>query len=283
MQTRRQFLETIGAAALGATTLAYTRAAGLDPAKPAARLPLGIQLYTVRSLLARDFDGTLARLADIGYREVEFAGYFDHTPAQVRETLKRHRLTSPSAHMQLPASDDAWARTLDDAKTIGHRWVVIPFLDASLRRTLDDWQKLADRLNTLGARTRAAGLRLAYHNHDFEFARNGDATFYDLLVSRTDPKNVDFEMDVYWVTKAGGDPLDLMKRYHGRFPLLHLKDATAAPERRIVDVGSGTIDFKAVLAAARPTVKHAFVEHDQPSDPLVSARASRDYLSKLRY
>jgi sugar phosphate isomerase/epimerase len=275
MQTRREFLGRLGVAAVGVAGLVQRE----KPARPA----LGIQLYTLRAPMERDFDGTLARVAGIGYREVEFAGYFGRTPKQVRESLARHKLTAPSSHIPLPANDDAWARSLDDARGVGHEWVVIPWLDASLRKTPDDWARFAERLNHLGAAARNAGLRFAYHNHDFELARDGDSTYLDGLLARTDPKNVSFEMDVYWVTKAGSDPLSYLAKYPGRFPLLHLKDATAAPERRIVDVGTGTIPFPALLSAARKQgLQHTFVEHDEPKDPFASAKASYDYLSKLK-
>lgn len=280
MQTRREFLGTLGLGALGAAALACTRSNG-QAVTPPAVMPFGIQLYTVRSLLQRDFEGTLARIAEIGYREVEFAGYFNRTPEQVRDILRRTGLTAPSAHIPVPATDADWQRALDAAKIIGHQWAVIPYLDPSQR---NNFPALADRLNHLAGMTRAAGLRQAYHNHDFEFAANGaDGTFLDLLLTHTDPALVSFEMDVYWVTKAGADPLALMAKYPGRFPLLHLKDATPAPERKMADVGSGTIDWVAVLRTARTQgLQHAFVERDDATDPLASARASYAYLTSLR-
>jgi sugar phosphate isomerase/epimerase len=283
MQTRREFLGTLGIASVGAVVLACTKANGQASTPPTA-MPIGIQLYTLRSLLERDFDGTLARVAEIGYREVEFAGYYKRTPAQVREVLHRTGLTAPSAHIPLPASDDVWTRALDDARVIGHEWIVLPWLDPAVRpRTAADWSRFATRLNQLGTLTKNAGLRFSYHNHDFELASNGSDTFLDLLLAQTDPALVNFEMDVYWVTKAGADPLALMAKYPGRFPLLHLKDASPAPERRIVDVGSGTIDWRVVLKTARAQgLTHAFVEHDQPADPLGSARTSFTYLSTLK-
>lgn len=280
MQTRRQFLATLGVAAVGATTLGSARARAQ---RPAVIRPLGLQLYTVRSLMAHDVDGTLATVAEIGYREVEFAGYFGRTPAQVREALARHELAAPSTHVALPDTDDAWARTLDEARLIGHQWVVIAWLDAPMRRTPADWSRIADRFNRLADRARGMGLRFAYHNHDFEFTRVGDASLYDTLLAGTDPHLVDLELDLYWATKAGADPLALIERHPGRFPLLHLKDATAAPERRMTDVGQGTIDFGAILAADKAVLAHLFVEHDEPTDPLASARASYRYLSTLRF
>lgn len=282
MQTRREFLETLGLAAVGVGTLGSTRTSAFA-GSAAPHMPIGIQLYTLRTLMARDFDATLGIVADIGYREVEFAGYFGRTPSEVRASLQAHGLAAPSTHIGLPTDDDAWAATLDEAIAIGHQWVVIAWLDAPMRRSPDDWARVADRFNLLARRARDAGLRFAYHNHDFEFARVNDSSLFEVLLAKTDPSLVDLEMDVYWVTKAGADPLALIERHPGRFPLLHLKDATAAPERRMVDVGSGTIDFTAILAADRDTLKHAFVEHDAPPDPVVSARASYSYLSRLPY
>ncbi len=283
-QSRREFLGHMGLAALGATTLAWTRQGAEAAEAVRARVAPGIQLYTLRTLLARDFDGTLARVRGIGYREVELAGYHGRTPAQVRDALVRHRLKAPAAHAPLPASDDAWSRTLEEARLIGNQWLVIPWLDAALRRTPDDWSRFAARLNTLGAQTKRAGLRLAYHNHDFEFERIGNSFLFDVLLRETDPALVHFEMDVYWVTKANADPLAYLRDHPGRFPLLHLKDMTAAPQRRMVDVGGGSIDFRQILKRASDGgLRHAFVEHDEPADPLASARASYAYLARLKY
>ena len=162
-------------------------------------------------------------MAEIGYNEVEFAGYFGKTPEQIRTMLLVNRLSSPSSHIPLPANDDAWSRALADARTIGHEWAVIPWLDPPMRK---EWASFADRLNHLATMARAAGMRFAYHNHDFEFAKEGNGTVFDLLLKNTDPALVDFEMDIYWVTKAGADPLDLIARYPKRFPLMHAKDAS---------------------------------------------------------
>jgi len=282
MQTRREFLGTLGLGALGAAGLACARTNGAAEA-PRSPMPFGIQLYTLRSIMERDFDGTLARVAEIGYKEVEFAGYYNRTPEQVRDVLRRNGLTSPSSHLPLPASDDAWKKTLDDARAIGHEWAVIPWLDPSMR-TAATFAGLPDRMNHMAEMAKAAGLRLGYHNHDFEFAAapTGGGTILDSLITRTDPSLVDFEMDVYWVTKAGSDPLALMAKYPNRFPLLHLKDASPKPEQKIVDVGTGTIDFTSILKTARAHgLKHAYVENDIPTDPLTTARVAFANLSRL--
>ena len=282
MPTRRDFLTTLGVA-LGTASLGCARALEAeDVTRPLSRI--GIQLYTLRSLMEKDVEGTLARVARIGYKEVEFAGYFGRTAAQIRDMLRANGLTSPSTHIPFPASDDAWKRTLDEANAIGHGWVVIAGLDAAMRKNPEDWARVAERFNALGAKAKENGLRFAYHNHDFEFARVGDGTGLDSLLSKTDPKFVDFEMDIYWVVKGGGDPLDLITRHPHRFPLMHAKDATVAPARAMVDVGSGTIDFAKIFAREKESgMVHVFVEHDSPTDPLQSATNSYRYLAGLKY
>ena len=278
MHTRRDFLTTLGVA-LGAASLGGARALGAEDAR---RLPrVGIQLYTLRDLMKTDVEGTLAHVARIGYREVEFAGYFGRTPAQIRDVLKANGLVSPSAHIPMPASDDVWKKALDDAKSIGHQWAVLPWLDPAIRK---DWSQLAGRFNALAVLAKKAGLRFAYHNHDFEFAVVGEGTALDVLLAKTDPTLVDFEMDLYWVVKGGGDPLDLFRRHPHRFPLMHAKDATVAPERKMADVGSGTIDFKKIFAQQkRSGMKHVYVERDDATDPMQSATNSYRHLSALKY
>jgi sugar phosphate isomerase/epimerase len=288
MQTRREFLGTLGITAVGAAALGALKPGQLESLEvaKAKRLPLGIQLYTLRSVMDKDFDGTLANVAKAGYKEVEFAGYYGRTPAQVRDVLKKNHLSAPSTHIPLPKDDATWEKNLADAKAIGHEWVVLPYLDASLRKTADDWHRHGDRLNHLGETANKAGLQFAYHNHDFELAKTADgSTYLDMLLGMTDPKHVGYEMDVYWVTKGGGDPIAYFKKYPGRFPLLHLKDATPAPAQDITNVGSGTIDWKKVITAGRAQgTKHAFVENDHPGDdPLVAIRTSEAYLTKLKY
>lgn len=268
----------VGALALG-------RLRPLAAQEPGGQLDaVGLQLYTLRALTTKDLEGTIARVAEIGYREVEFAGYFGRTSAQVRALLTTNHLKSPSTHLAYPATDDAWARSLDQAAEMGHEWAVIAWLDEAQRKVPDDWSRVADRFNQLAAKTKERGLRFGYHNHDFEFTRVGDGTGLDVLLSKTDPALVDFEMDIYWVVKGGADPVGLITRYPHRFPLMHAKDATAAPERAMTEVGAGTIDFKSIFRnAGLSGMRHVYVEHDSAADPLESARVSYRYLSALRY
>jgi sugar phosphate isomerase/epimerase len=243
---------------------------------------VGIQLYSVRRKLARDFEGTLARLASIGYQEVEFAGYFDRKPEEVRAILVRHGLVAPSAHVSIDIARQEWRRTLETANIIGHRYVVIPWLSPEDRRTTTDLKRRAAEFNRLGEVAKRVGIRFAYHNHDFEFMPLEGRIPYDVLLAETEPGNVAFELDLMWITKGGQDPLRYFASYPGRFEMVHIKDSTGAPDYRHVDVGRGTIDFRRILTRRHQAgIRHFFVEHDDPADPLTFARVSYEYLRRL--
>jgi sugar phosphate isomerase/epimerase len=248
---------------------------------------IGIQLYSLRRELAKDFERTLAQVAQIGYAEVEFAGYYDRTPAQVKAALERTGLSAPSAHVPISALRESSAKTLDQARTMGHRYLIVPWIPDDERATADGVTRVAELFQRVGAEAKAAGLRLGFHNHDVDFmpigGRGGKVPF-DLLLEETDPEHVAFEMDLYWIIKAGRDPLAYFTRYPGRFELVHVKDSAGAPEHHMVDVGRGTIDFRPIFARRREAgTHHFFVEHDDPPDPLGFARASYAFLSRLEF
>ena len=258
-------------------------AAGARPMRTLERI--GLQLHTVRAAMAKDFDGTLARVADIGYREVEFAGYFDHTPADVRAALDRHGLSAPSAHIGTAAAlTTDWTRVREAAQLAGHTYLVVAGLAERERRTLDDYRRVADLFNSAGDSARRMGMRLAYHNHDFEFVPMARKLPYDILLERTDPALVAMQMDLFWIARAGQNPLAWFDRYPGRFEMVHVKDMDGSPERQMVDVGRGTIDFARIFASAPLAgIRHYFVEHDDPQPPaLASAKASYDALVRLK-
>jgi sugar phosphate isomerase/epimerase len=283
MQTRRNFFATLGVAALG---IASRKApAASDPSLPPRMLErIGLQLYTVRDVMKADLPGTLAKVAAIGYKEVEFAGYFGRTPAQIRELLHRNGLASPSNHFPFESLQKGWQQTLDDANAIGHQWVTIAWIPEEKRRTLGDWNGLAALFNRAAAQAKSAGLRFAYHNHDVELRKIGGKSPLDVLLTETDPSLVDFEMDLYWAVFGGGDPLDFFSRYPKRFPMVHVKDSSGPPDNRMVDVGKGTIDFRSIFAESdRAGIKHYFVEHDSPPDPINTIRNSYDYLRALTF
>ncbi len=280
MQTRRTFLATIGVAALGLTGIDAKACAPVASGRKLKRI--GLQLYSIRDLMKADLPGTLAQVAAIGYNEVEFAGYFGRTPTEIRDLLARNSLTSPSTHLPIDLLEKNLPQTFADAKTIGHEWITLPWIPEERRKTADDWKTIAGLLNKFAGQAKAAGLRFAYHNHDFEIRPVGGVRPLEILLGNTDPSLVDFEMDIYWVVFGGGDPLDFFKRFPNRFPLVHVKDSSGPPDNRMVDVGSGKIDFRTIFAA-NDRIQHYFVEHDQPADPIATIRNSYNYLHALTY
>jgi sugar phosphate isomerase/epimerase len=282
MSDRRDFIRTLSAAALG--SMLHPRAPSPESLVPLHRLDkIGLQLYTVRKAMRADVEGTLARVATTGYKEVEFAGYFGKSPAEIRAMLDRHGLSAPAVHVGSIAPDQ-WRASLEAATTIGHRYVVVPWIPAEERATLDAWKRVAENYNRVAAEARAAGLQFAYHNHDFEFVPVEGRIPFDVLLENTDPQLVQLEIDLYWITKGGQDPLRYFQRWPGRVPLVHVKDSVGGPDHKMVDVGAGRIDFKKIFARREQAgIRHAFVEHDEPPDPFGSIRASYEYLKRLEF
>lgn len=256
--------------------------------------------------MADDVAATLDALAAIGYDAVEFAGYFGHPPAKIREWLDGAGVAAPAAHVGMEQlAGDGLTSSLEAAAVLGHRWLVLPWIPAQMR-TADGYRAIADTLNSAGAAARDAGIRIAYHNHDFEFEPLGQPsqpqsrpsqpqsqpsqrqsqpsqpqrrTGYDLLLERLDPSLVDMEIDFHWSAAAGAAFEPLVANHPGRFALCHLKDLDAGGQ--MADVGAGTIDWAALFALSEEAgLRHYFVEHDNPADPLASARASYRYLSR---
>lgn len=294
MEDRRTFLATLGAAALGVSARrAIDRLAiPLDSTESTKIARVGIQLYTVRTRMPSDMAGTLERLAKIGYKEVEFAGYFKHPATEVREMLRANGLTAPSVHVGIEDIETDSAQTFADAKTIGHEFITVASLPSPDghtrvrawfdRATADDWKRLAARFNVAGKTCKSAGFRFAFHNHDDIVRKTGDVLPIDILMHETDPALVSYEMDIYWAVNAGADPLQLLAAYPGRFSMFHAKDSMGPPDHNMADVGAGVIDFKTIFARAKG-IEHYFVEHDSPPDPLASAAASYRYLANLEF
>ncbi|MDP1890200.1 MAG: sugar phosphate isomerase/epimerase [Gemmatimonadaceae bacterium] len=291
MSSRRDAVKTLAALVAAGLLPRTTRAASgapdagaSDAGAPDAIERIGLQLYTVRSLMNQDMPGTMAAVAAAGYREVEFAGYFRRTPSEVRQLLNANGLTSPSTHLGLADVGERFGATADAAQAIGIRYLTVASLDMRTIKSADDWKRTADAFNDAGRRAKAAGLRFAYHNHAVEFTPVDGVVPMDLLVGGTDPSLVAFELDLFWAIKAGQDPRAYFAKHPGRFEMVHVKDATAAPAGEMTDVGSGVIDWKGIFAAHTSAgIRHYFVEHDGPADPMQSIRRSADYLKTLRF
>lgn len=294
---RRTFIES-SFATVALTSLPARALAATDEISK-----VGLQLYTVRDAMKKDFSGTIARVASTGYKEVEFAGYFDHSPNDVRAIIDKNGLTAPSCHIAYDVVEKQLPQTIDAAHTIGHTYIVCPWIDENLRQAPDGWKRVADFFNQAGATTNKAGIQFGYHNHTFEFQPDpqlGGKLPYDFLLENTDPNLVKMEMDLCWISVTGHDPVEYFKKYPGRFPLVHVKDVKEMPksvpgktqefvdtsfEKKVMtEPGSGVIDWKRILSYSdQAGIKHYFVEHDSPADPFASIAASYKYLAALRF
>jgi sugar phosphate isomerase/epimerase len=289
MINRREFLQK-GALGMAAAAVAARMPSPLL-ANPLGK-PIGLELYTLRDQLEKDLLGTVKQVAAIGYKEVELYSLHGKTPAEFATILKDNRLTAPSGHYRTADLRSNWGKHIDDAKTMGLEYMVNAILEPEERKTFDDYKRLAELFNKAGEQTQKAGIQYCYHNHNFEFKKYGDTTAYDYLLGALDPKAVNFEMDCFWLTHAGQDPVAYFEKHPGRFPLLHIKDMKdePAPTQELdaklglfAPVGHGTIDWKRIFAAA-PTggVKHFFVEQDYcEGPPIEAARLSYEYLHGL--
>lgn len=228
--------------------------------------PLGVQLYTVRDQMRTDFEGTLEKVAEIGYNEFEFAGYNDRTPAQVRALIDRLDVTAPSSHLGVNLFRDSLEKTIADAGEIGHEYLVVPSANG---RTVEGWTQLAADFNRYGEAARGAGMRFGYHNHAGEFEDlGGGVTAYDILLRETDADLVDMELDLYWAVRGGQDPVAMFGRNPGRFKLFHVKDMTdRAGTQAMAPVGEGEIDFQTIFEhVPEAGTEHFFVEHDNAAE-----------------
>ena len=244
-----------------------------------AGINYGAQLYTARALMELDVRGTLEAVAALGYREFEFAGYFGEEPDEIRRILDGLGVSAPSAHFGADMFAGDFSRALDAASTLGHRYLVLPWW-AEAERTVEGYQRLAELLNRSAEVASTHGIKVAYHNHDFEFANVDGVIPFELLMTETADDRVYFELDLYWCAVMNCQPHSLFESHPGRFPLLHLKDRDA--EGAMSDVGSGELDFAAVLAQSDLAgVEHAFVERDDAEDPLTTFRNGIAHLSSL--
>jgi sugar phosphate isomerase/epimerase len=246
---------------------------------------IGLELYSVRREMARDFDRTLAAVRAIGYTDVELLwsfGNFGRSPAQVRAALEREGLRAPSAHLSAAAILVGWERRLETARMLGHEYLIVPSFTTDTQRTLDDWRDWADRFNEAGAVARRAGVWLAFHNEP-DHMRPIDGTVpYDLFLERTDPAVVRHQLDVGNMALGGGDPMRYLQRYRDRYYSFHLKDVVA-DRSHDTELGTGVLDLRAILAAI-PDIegKPCYVEQEGSADPLASARRNFEFLSRMR-
>ena len=243
--------------------------------------------------------GTLAKVAQIGYNTLEGATYtgsqqfYGMDAKAFSALLKKNKLIMPSSHYRLGEEKTngqdtkgtmlyGWDKAVQDAATVGIKYMVCAYLSATERGGLDHYKKLAAEFNKAATTCKKAGIQFCYHNHDFEFEKQEGKYPYDILLNETDKSLVKMEMDLYWVSRAGMDPLALINKNPGRFPLFHLKDMDSTPQKAFTEVGNGTIDFKKILAqSGKAGMKYFFVEQDKcPGSPFDSITKSITYIKK---
>ncbi len=248
-------------------------------------IPVAVQLYTLRDLIARDFLGTCRSVAKMGYKGVELVDTRTIlSAANLKKEMAAMGLAMAGAHVgieQLEANLDAVAAYYGEA---GVSHLVCPYMPDTRRKTAEDWKKQANILASIGSKLNAQGFTFCYHNHDFEFQNLGGSKGLDIMLSSADAKDLGFELDVYWVKFAGENPVTIMHKLSGRLPLLHCKDMAAGPERKFSPVGSGILDWKGIFQAApKVGVKWYIVEQDNCYDlpPLEAVRSSLENLKKM--
>jgi sugar phosphate isomerase/epimerase len=297
--SRRTFLKTASASAASAAVWSSAPRLMANP----LGLPLGLQLYSVRDVLPKDYEGTLRQLAALGYREVEAAGFFNHSASEVKQAMTQAGLNCVSAHYPLKDLLPKVDEVIQYGKDLGLKYIVCaaPMLkDASRVKdpnsraaresmTLDDWRWNADQFNHIGERVNAAGMRFAYHNHTPEFRSENGVLFYDELMRATDPAKVSMELDCGWAVVAGQNPAALLTRYPRRIVMLHVKDFKMTPTSTVeshppsTEMGHGTIDYHSIFEAAKKaSIEHAFVEQEEFDMPEMEAlKIDAEYVRAL--
>lgn len=262
--------------------LSSTQDANTKERANATRVPLAVQLYTLRSLPI-SADELLGAVAAAGYAGVELAGNLGQSASSLRSLLDKHGLKAVSAHVQLQAMESDLPEIVRFHKEIGNDTLIVPWLPESDRSpTAAGWSALGERLNRLGKRLRAANMRLLYHNHDFEMVVIDGKPAISWLLDAASPENVGFEPDLAWIVAGGQDATAMLKQYSGRVPRVHAKDlGDNEVERGLADVGSGRLDWDSILPAVEAAqTEWLVVEHDQPTDPIASIQRSYAFLAE---
>jgi len=249
---------------------------------------IGIQLYTLRDLIATDFLGTLKKIRKAGYNSVEAAGYGDrkfygYSPKEYKEIVTDLGLQPTSSHSSVNPENISSA--IEDHLSAGMDYIVVPWIPKEKYNTPDAYKKLADDFNIIGKACKEAGLGFGYHNHAFEFEKMGNEIPYNILIENTDPKYVFMQVDLFWMVYGGHQPEEYFTKYPGRFELWHIKDMDNTPARESVEVGDGIINYAKVFKMKDLSgMKHFFVEQEAfKMDPIQSIRKSYKFLNSLTY
>lgn len=279
---RRKFIQTSSIAAAGLLTIPSF----LTEAKK--KSAIGLQLYTLRDVIMTDVKGVLTSVAAMGYTEAETYGYkdgklFGMPLAEFGSFMKSIGMKTVSGHYGIDMTTNGWDKSCEDAKALGQSYVVVPWMDKQYYSSLDVLKRTCDTLNKAGEVAKKYGLQMGYHNHAFEFEKVEGKIVFDTMLDQLDPKLVTWEMDIYWVVRAGYDPAKYFEKYPGRFQLWHVKDMDKSNADRNADVGTGTIDFKNLFTKAKQSgLKKFFIEQETyPTTPIEGTKNSINYIKTI--
>lgn len=319
MLNRRNFIRNT--AAISATSLLFPEA--IFAASPLLK-NIGIQFFSLPKLLEKDLPGSLSMLSKMGYKEVELygpypfsteaarqrweavtpalgfkgSGFFGHSAGEIKKMLKDNGLKAPSMHTDLDTLQNGMQKLGEAARDLGTEYVVLPAIPDEKRQTLDDYKKIADAFNKIGAAAKQEGIKFTYHNHGYGIKEVDGQVPLKIILDGTDPSLVYLEMDLYWTIAGGANPLDYLDKYRNRYHLMHVKDMAkevhfsgdGGNAKQWIELfpymttaGNGVIDLKTILAKAKATgVKHFFVEQDMVAEPEIALKKSFDYLAALK-
>jgi sugar phosphate isomerase/epimerase len=279
---RRKFIQTSSLAVVGMMALPSLLKAGQF------KNSVGLQLYTLRQVIMKDVKGTLKAVADMGYTQAETYGYnngklFGMTVKEFGDYMKSIGMKTISGHYGIELTTNNWEKSCEDAKSLGQKYVVVPWLDKKYYSSLDELKKTCETLNKAGEVAKKYGLQFGYHNHAFELEQVEGQVMMDFMLGQLDPKLVTWEMDIYWIVRGGSDPVKYFEKYPGRFQLWHVKDMDKVNPENNADVGTGSIDFKNLFAKAEQAgLKDFFVEQESyPSTPMESTKNCVNYLKTI--
>lgn len=323
MIQRRKFLQLSGAVFSGALASQLTGCSSSVRSNTISSRSWGVQLFSIPQMVANDFPGTLDTLNEFGYREVEFFGpypfsaqstiddwkaladrmgitqnaFYGYPVNEVKEMLAEHGLSSPSAHLDMATMRTNMSAAMKELSLLGVKYVVIPALREEPKTSADDYKRLAEEFNSFGRQMKEFGISFGYHNHGYEHAVKEGQVPMDILINNTDPETVKFELDIFWMQAAGASPIEYLKKYPGRFKLMHVKDAaeqvrfsgdgSTAEEwmelfPKMADPGAGVFNIKEIVEAGiQSGVEHFFLERDLAPEPLATLRNSMTYFNSL--
>ncbi|RZK49888.1 MAG: sugar phosphate isomerase/epimerase [Pedobacter sp.] len=289
MSNRRDFIKLLGALGFGGLFIPQNLQAAFK-----AKTPIGLQLYTLRDVIGKNIEKIIPAISKMGITEVETFdysvknGFFGLSIKDFVKLLSDNKIQAPSGHYEFgdyfaKQQDRQLKVAIEAGLGLGSQYITIPWLDPPVRRSLDHYKKIAELLNKAGEEASKAGLKLAYHNHEFEFKKFGEQTGYDIMLGETDPKLVDFELDIYWLLYAGYDPIPFIKSHPKRFALWHLKDMSHQNKNLNTEIGLGKLPVKDLFNIAKVSgLKHCFIEQEtnyQPNE-MESVRKSAAFIKK---